>query len=297
MENEAKGRDCFSRRGLCFGHSTPGRIHKGYVAIMRDITDRKMAEQRRARLQAALQQTQRLESLGRLAAGIAHDFNNILTNLVGYAELSVASLPKQNPAARYLEKVLDAANRAGELVGQIRAFSRQRGLERQPLHLIPVIEKTMKLLRSSLPPRAEARMALSPGVSPVLASEDQIRQILITLCVNSVLAMKQRGGGLLVVRLDEIDMHSQETLVPQDLRGEKYLRITVEDNGEAVDSRVLQGLFDPMAPDAETDIHRGIGLSVVHEIVSSLGGSVTASSMPGKGNAFLIYLPALESGA
>jgi PAS domain S-box-containing protein len=268
----------------------------GMVGIMLDITELKRAERERRQLELQLQQTQKMEALGTLAGGIAHDFNNILAAIIGYTEIAVADMEKGTTIHEYLKRVLAAGERARSLVKQILAFSRQGEMEPKPVQVKLIVKEVLKLLRASLPATIEIeQQILSDGA--VMADPIQIHQVMMNLGTNAGYAMGQ-SGGTLSVRLEQIDLNEDFTRLHTGLRPGAFLKLTVSDTGQGIAPEHIARIFDPFFTTKPKGEGTGMGLSVVHGIVTGLGGLITVDSRgTGQGARFEVFLPALESHA
>jgi PAS domain S-box-containing protein len=262
--------------------------------FVEDITERKLAEEQKAKLEAELQQAQKLEAIGTLAGGIAHDFNNILQPIMGYTEMELHGLSPSNPLRKSLEQVLKASLRAKELIRQILAISRStKEQHRIPTDISSIIKEALNLLRSSLPSSIELRQKIRKGVA--LADPTQIHQVLMNLCTNAAHAMD--GKGILEVRMSPVDL-SESDLTDQaifDLKPGAYLRLTVSDTGCGMDAETRERIFDPYFTTKEVGKGSGLGLAVINGIVKRHEGAITVQSEPGKGTTFSIYFPRLDS--
>ena len=207
-----------------------------HVAYVQDMSDRKQAEKEAARLEAALQQAQKMEAIGTLAGGIAHDFNNILSAVIGYSELALPQVSPDAQLHRYIKQILTAGMRARDLVQQILTFSRKDERDLRPLQVAPLVKEALKMLRSSLPTTIEIGQYIDTGLYPVLADPTQIHQIVMNLCTNAAHAMEADGGRLDVsmsqVRLSDADIRLHPGLHPGD-----YLKLSVQDTGRGDVSR------------------------------------------------------------
>jgi PAS domain S-box-containing protein len=275
-------------------NDTEGQV-AGMVGIMLDISDLKKAERRRRQLELQLQQTQKMEALGTLAGGIAHDFNNILAAIIGYTEIVVADTPLETVSHDYLKRVLEAGERARSLVKQILAFSRQGEMEPKPVQLKLIIKEVLKLLRASLPATIEIDQQIDSD-GAVMADPSQLHQVMMNLGTNAGYAMGQTGGRL-TVRLEEVLLDEDFIRLHAGLSPGKFLRLTVGDTGHGIDARNLSRIFDPFFTTKPKGEGTGMGLSVVHGIVTGLRGTITVDSATGKGARFQVYLPALQDGA
>jgi PAS domain S-box-containing protein len=266
----------------------------GAFSMLTDITERKQAERERREFEGKLRQAQKLEAIGTLAGGIAHDFNNILVPIMGYAEMALSSTSQFNPIRNGLEQILNAAQRARDLVKQILVFGRS-GKEQQkiPVEISSIIKEVLKLLRASLPSSIEIRQNIGNGVA--CADATQIHQVLINLCTNAAHAMSDKG--ILEVSLTRVDS-SKSDLPDQaivDLKPGQYLKLSVSDTGTGIDGRTRQRIFDPYFTTKEVGKGSGLGLAVVHGIVRRHEGTITVQSEPGKGTTFDVYIPAAEA--
>ena len=249
--------------------------------FVEDITERKRAEEEKAMLEAQLLQAQKLEAIGTLAGGIAHDFNNILVPIIGYTELALSDMPHPNPMRHGLERILNAATRARDLVKQILAFGRA-GKEQQqmPVEISSIVKEALNLLSASLPSSIAIRQDIQKGVA--LADPTHIHQILLNLCTNAAHAMGDKG--ILEVSLSRVDLKksdlAEQSIVA--LRPGQYLKLSVSDTGCGMDARTLERIFDPYFTTKEVGKGSGLGLAVVHGIVKRQGGLSPSRANRGK---------------
>jgi PAS domain S-box-containing protein len=284
-------------RGECWLQHWSQPIHSGLYAGGRvehyyDISKSKRAEKEKKRLQAKLLQTQKMESIGTLAGGIAHDFNNILTVILGFTELAIVQANKGEVSLENLQEVLMAGMRAKDLIKQILAFSRQNEQEFRPVRVKLIAKEVLKLLRSTLPTTIEIRENTQSD-SLVMADLAQIHQVLMNLCINAGQAM-QKTGGILEVGLADVRLDSEFASKHPDVIPGSFLRLTVSDTGHGMPPDIIDRIFDPFFTTKEKGGGTGLGLAVVHGIVKSLKGIITAYSQPEKGTTFNIFLPVLE---
>jgi PAS domain S-box-containing protein len=266
----------------------------GMYGVSRDITERKIAEEEKTKLQSQLQHVQKMESIGTLAGGIAHDFNNMLGIIVGNTELAMDDVPEWNPARHNLEEIGIASMRARDVVKQILAFSRQSPQEMKPVSISPIIKESLKLLRSSIPTTIKIHQNISSESDTIRADPTQINQILINLCTNAAHAMGEKGG-VLEVSLKNIELDECSTIHYHDLSPGKYVRLTVSDTGHGIEPKILERIFDPYFTTKKVGEGSGMGLSVVHGIVKSHGGYFLVDSELGKGTTFQVFFPYIES--
>ncbi|MBU0991879.1 MAG: response regulator [Proteobacteria bacterium] len=262
-----------------------------------DITIRKNMEEDLRSLEKQIYQAQKLEAIGTLASGIAHDFNNILSSIIGYAELAIDNLPEKSPALKDLDEVMNAADRASDLVRQILAFSRHQKTEYVAVDISSIVKETMKLLRASIPSTIEIRTDIQSSGSVVYADQTQIYQIIMNLCTNAYHAM-EGGLGILDVILESVFPESSHVSKCLRLKSENmYLRLTVKDNGCGMDESIRERIFDPFFTTKEKGQGTGLGLATVKNIVKELEGDIVFESTPGKGTAFYIYIPQIDEKA
>ncbi len=264
-----------------------------HLADIRDITSRLKAEKEKKQFDARLQQSQKMEAIGTLAGGIAHDFNNILTGIVGYAEVVKTTLPEDSPCHEDLGEILNGAERAKELIGQILQFSRGVASELRPLRINVVVKEALRFFKSILPATVNIQQGLDIKNDHVMADPTQIHQVLMNLFTNAVHAMGDRAGKL-TVNLSEIELSVDKPLPHPDLRHGPYVLLDVIDTGCGISSEILPRIFDPYFTTKEKGKGTGLGLSVVDGIVRKHGGGIVVESEPGKGTAFHIYFPRLQ---
>ncbi len=260
-----------------------------------DVTERTNAQRQREQLELQLQQTQKMEALGTLAGGIAHDFNNILAAIIGYTEIVAAGLDKAGEAHDYLSRVLEAGERARSLVKQILAFSRQGEMEPKPVQVKLIVKEVLKLLRASLPATIEIDQQLTTS-GAVMADPIQLHQVMMNLGTNAGYAMGEKGGKLTVtlkdVQLDEAFARQHQQVLPG-----PHIRLSVGDTGPGIDPTQIDRIFDPFFTTKPKGEGTGMGLAVVHGIVTGLKGTITVASQPGRGARFDVFLPSLEGEA
>ncbi len=265
---------------------------KGETAIqcsVIDITERKL-------LEVQLRQMQKMDAIGTLAGGIAHEFNNMLAGMLGFAQLASSEVPPASRASEYLQEVCTAGNRAKGLVQQVLAFSHPNPHDREPVQFSQVLQEALKFLRASLPTTIEIQQKILPESGMVLADATQLHQVLMNLCTNAEYAMRATGGTLEVV-VDTVEMDVDfATHHPQAHQG-RYMRLRVRDTGTGIPSETVERIFDPFFTTKGIGEGAGMGLAIVHGIVTSHGGVITVESMPGEGTTFTICLPRLVSEA
>ena len=258
----------------------------GMVVNLVDITEAK-------RLESKFQAVQRIESLGILAGGIAHDFNNILASIIGYTELALDIAKKGTQQREHLKEVLIAGNRATDLVKQILTFSRQANQEQKPVQIKLIVKEALKLLRASIPSTIAIEQKIQ-STALLMGDATQIHQVVMNLCTNASHSMLDKGG-VLTVNLSDLELNSEFISRHSDLSPGSYIMLTITDTGHGMPPEVLEKIFDPFFTTKEKGEGTGMGLSVVHGIVHSHGGTIYAYSEPGKGSTFKVFFPAIES--
>ncbi len=263
------------------------------AGVAEDMTEHKRVQETLVKTERQFRQSSRMEAIGTLAGGIAHDFNNILTAILGYTELGLASVPKGSRTQRNLQEVLTAGHRAKHLVLQILAFSRQSGQGKNPTPIHTVIQEALKLLRATIPTSIEIRQSLMTEAS-VLADSTQLHQVVINLCTNAEYAMRETGG-LLAVTLEDVDVTEEKVRSVPGLQVGPHIRLIIQDNGTGMSPDVLERMFDPFFTTKPIGEGSGMGLAVVHGIVTSHGGALLIDSMGGKGTKVEVYLPTIPT--
>jgi PAS domain S-box-containing protein len=260
------------------------------LIMVEDITEIKMAEENRQRLESQLRQAQKMEAIGTLAGGIAHDFNNILGAIIGYSEMAIYDTEKGSMVYHNMEQVLKAGHRAKDLVKQILAFSRKSEQDKKIILITPIIKEVLKLLRASLPTTIKIRQHIEPSLGAIFADPTQIHQVMMNLGTNSAHAMDD-SGGLLDVSASNVDIDPDAAAQYAGLVPGRYIRLVVSDTGQGIDSETLERIFDPYFTTKTKDKGTGMGLAVVHGIVKGHNGGIKVNSIQGQGTTFEILFP------
>jgi len=250
-----------------------------------DISDRREIESDKLQLEKRLIQAQKIESIGNLAGGIAHDFNNVLYPIIGFTQMSMDDLPMEHAVQENLQDILDGAKRARDLVKQILLFSRQKEQVLRPNILKPLIEEALKLLRVSIPANIDIEANLYDGRDYVLCDDTEIHEIIMNLCTNAYHSMEENGGKM-IVRLNK-----QNPSPDLNLPSGEYICLSVGDNGVGIPEEIIDKIFEPYLTTKEIGKGSGLGLSVVHGIVTNYKGNISVESSFGKGSDFNIFLP------
>ena len=255
--------------------------------LSREIREREVSEEKRLDLERRLLHRERIATIGTLAGGVAHEFNNIMTPILLYSQLALEEVPAESALAKDLARVIAAAHRARSVVTRILTFSRE--MDSQQPKVFPLrapVEEALALLREIVPANVEIVFAAPPEPLLVRGDVSLVHQVVINLCTNAYKAMG-RNNGKLGLKLAAVD-HPPEGQV----RPGCYHLLEVSDTGHGMDEVVLAHIFEPFFTTREVGEGTGLGLSVVHGIVSSMGGVITVRSRPGHGTTFSVYLPA-----
>ncbi len=264
-------------------HASPSA--NGLSIYIHDITERKHLEER-------LQQSEKLEALGRLAGGVAHDFNNLLTIIGGYGQMILEAAGSRDPVRKNVATIVEAANRASALTRQLLAFSRRQMVQPKLLDLNRVVEKMNAMLRRLIREDVELVLVLEPGVGQVKIDPIQLEQVVMNLVVNARDAMPT-GGALTIatkVELLQGDPHGSGPSLPPG----RYAVLSVTDTGTGMDTAVLSRIFEPFFTTKAKHKGTGLGLATVYGIVKQSGGDILVQSQPGRGTCFRIFLPREE---
>ena len=250
--------------------------------------ERRRSEAQRA-LQAQLTRASRLESLGTLAGGVAHDFNNVLAAIVGFGEMAQDAAPPGSAQARQLHKVLQAALHGKALVDRILAFSRGGARASTVFELEPVVEEVLTLLSASLRPGVVLERRFEARGARLRGDATQVFEAVMNLCTNAMQAMP--GGGTVGVQLDRVHVAAARVLSHSPLVAGDYVALSVSDQGGGITPEVMEHLFEPFFTTRGAQSGTGLGLAVVHGVVSEFGGAIDVRSTPGQGARFTLYFP------
>ncbi len=273
------GRLCFVEKG---DQQTATRL----IGVNMDITERKQAEEH-------LLQAQKMEAVGRLAGGVAHDFNTLLSLILGYSELALAELPKNDPSRARFEQIEKSAQTGATLTRQLLAFSRKRPIAPQVVDLRDVVSGLEPMLRRLLPEDIEIVAHCAREACPVNADPSQLQQVLLNLGVNAGQAMPK--GGKLTIEVKPVQFDGPVQMNASMAPG-PYEMLAVSDTGGGMDNETIAHIFEPFFTTKSEGEGTGLGLATVYGIVKQSGGEVLVSSKPGSGSIFSVYLPRSQGG-
>jgi PAS domain S-box-containing protein len=270
----------------------PDRRLLYYEGMIQDVTEEHRAREEKEQLESQLKQAQKMEAVGRLAGGIAHDFNNILGIITGYTGMALQGLEPGSRISRDLREILLAATRAKEVVQQILTFSRRQTLLPRATLLGPVFEEGVNLLRASLPSSIHLRSECELRDDAwVVADAVQFQQVILNLGVNASHAMRDVAEPRLTLRLDHGGMPPTEWVATGPVSSRGWIRLSVRDTGCGMSPATVDQIFDPYFTTKEVGEGTGLGLSVVHGIVTALAGEIRVGSQLGEGSEFEVFLP------
>jgi len=244
------------------------------------------------KLEAQLRQSQKMEALGTLAGGIAHEFNNSLHIIGLNLDYLKSKIPTENPLWKNIESSQKTCTRAVGIIRQILSYSHMDKKQIEAIDVIPVIEDCVKLVQSTLPPMIKTQVNIKVEKAVIQVEESQIQQIIFNFCSNAGYAMGETGGNLEII-VDTIVTDTDFSSYHQVEEG-PFLQITIVDDGIGIEKTDLGRIFDPFFTTKPVGEGTGMGLSVVHGIVRSLGGTITVLSTIGKGTIFKVFFPVLE---
>ena len=258
------------------------------MLVVRDVTEQ-------LRLQEQLQQSVKMDALGRLAGGVAHDFNNLLSVVLGYTALMLEDVPVDQPMHADLQEVVRAAERAAELTRQLLAFSRHNVTERRTLDVNGVVGGMSKMLRRILPEDIDLQMSAAAPGAAVDGDAGQIENILMNLAVNARDAMPT--GGRLTIETSNVELDEEFTRSHFGAKPGPHVMIAVSDTGIGMDKQTRARIFEPFFTTKAQGKGTGLGLSTVFGIVQQYGGVIWVYSELGRGTTFKIFIPRAASAA
>ena len=276
-------------------NAQPIRRHSGEIAyfegIVRNINDRKRAEEALKASEEKLRQSQKMEAVGRLAGGVAHDFNNLLTAINGFSDLLLMSIGKEDGRRSHLEEIRKAGGRAAALTSQLLSFSRKQVLAPRLLDLNAVVTGMETMLRRLIGEDVALSTSLDPALHKVVADPNQMEQVILNLVLNARDAMPD-GGELRLITGNRRLLEEERSQAFLDVPVGDYASLSVRDTGTGMDAETQSRLFEPFFTTKQKDKGTGLGLSTVYGAVKQANGTITVDSKTGRGTDFSIFLPA-----
>ncbi len=259
---------------------------------LEDITSRKIAQEEKEKLESQLNQSTKMESVGRLAGGVAHDFNNMLSVIIGYSEIIYYSLETNHPFRDNIIQIIEAGKKSRDLTRQLLAFARKQTLEMKIINLNEVVTSFEKMLRRTI--KENVTIVRSFNIDPCIIKGDigQLEQVILNLVVNAQDAMPQGGNLTLTTNKYYLDSGHLETI--EKFNPGDYVHFQVKDSGIGIEKHIISKIFDPFFTTKDIGKGTGLGLSTVYGIVKQHEGFITVESELGKGTAFNLYFPASE---
>jgi signal transduction histidine kinase len=265
-----------------------------YIAIIRDVSQQKLLEQQ-------LHQSQKMESIGRLAGGIAHDFNNLLTAVIGHAELALQKMEGDNPYRKYIHPILKAGKKAANLTAQFLAFSRKQIIQPKIVDINSIISDLDKMLSRLIGEDIIIEKKCKTDILPIKADPGQIEQILINLMLNAMDAINDNQKELaktnsvkkITIQTDHIFLDEVDSQEHMGAKPGTYVSIAISDNGIGMDEETKEKIFEPFFTTKSEGKGTGLGMSTVYGIVKQNHGVIYIYSKPKRGTTVKIYWPAV----
>jgi PAS domain S-box-containing protein len=259
------------------------------ISTVRDISERKRAEDEKEKLHAQLLQAQKMEAVGRLAGGVAHDFNNMLQSILGYAEMTLDEVGPESPLHKNLIEILNAARRSADLTGQLLAFARKQTVSPQVLNLNDALSGMLRMLGRLIGEDIDLVWMPGHGLWSVRIDPTQIDQILANLAVNARDAIS--GVGNVTIQTQNRVVDAAGCAIHSECIPGEYVLLMVTDTGCGMSSEMMAHVFEPFYTTKGLGQGTGLGLSTVYGIVRQNNGFISVFSEPGQGARFEIYLP------
>jgi signal transduction histidine kinase len=263
--------------------------------LQHEISDRETAQADRRRMETRLRRAQRLESLGTLVGGVAHEFNNLLQPILLYTDLALEDIPDDSPVAVNMQRVLKLANRAKGLSHQILTFGRHDDdVVFEELAIAPIVQEAVTMIRALLPATIDIRTSIDSDVGTVRCDPAQVQQLIVNLCNNAFQALT-RGGGYISVALERAEVSAELSARHPNLKEGQYVVLEIVDTGQGMEPEIANRVFEPFFTTRGVGEGTGLGLSVVHGIVTRHCGEIILESEPGEGTSFRIFMPSANN--
>ncbi|MDX2481477.1 MAG: PAS domain S-box protein [Desulfuromusa sp.] len=275
--------------------SVTGEKEDYRVTALRDITERKKAEEQRLKLEVQLRQKFKMEALGTMAGGMAHNFNNSLAIVLGSLEMAQRKILEPQTIEKYLKSATKAVLRSRDLVSKVLIYSRQGNQKRKSMQIVLVAEETQKLVRLTLPANINLNYQFAPEYQNLTINADsgQIQEALLNLINNAIQSMNKKGT--LDIDLDQVELGEDDIPVQYDCIPGTYARLSVKDTGCGMESETLKHIFDPFFTTKGVGQGTGVGLSTVQGMMEQHGGLIKVHSILGEGSNFELYFPVIQA--
>jgi two-component system cell cycle sensor histidine kinase/response regulator CckA len=274
---------------ICTANSLGENLSGSHLVVFYDITERKKSEEEKAKLESQLQQSQKIEAVGRLAGGVAHDFNNMLGVIIGHSELALMKLEPSQPIYSSLTEIRKAAERSADLTRQLLAFARKQTIAPKVIDLNRAVTGMFNMLQRLIGENINLNLHSASNLWSVRVDPSQIDQMLANLCVNARDSIKDVG---------RITIETGNTFIDADycathayVEPGEYVRLSVSDDGGGMDKETLAHIFEPFFTTKKVGEGTGLGLATVYGIIKQNNGFINVYSEPGHGTTFTIYLP------
>jgi len=269
--------------------ASSGTVYAG-LAVATDVTDRRVEELRRLRIDAQLERVRRLEAVGKMAGGVAHDFNNLLAVVLNYSDFIADALPGDSELQEDLAEIRRAGERGASLTRQLLIFSRREVAQPEYIDLNVVLAQLEKLLHRTLGEDVTLTIGLAKGLHPIEADPAQIEQALVGMALNAREAMPD--GGTLTIQTENVDLDLDYVDMNPQAQTGPHVRITVADTGHGVPPELIERIFEPFFTTKPRGSGTGLGLAAVHGVMANASGHITINSEPGLGAVFCLHFPA-----
>jgi len=257
--------------------------------IYKDVTERKQTEEMQEQLRTKIAESQRLESIGRLAGGVAHDYNNMLGVILGYAESVQESLDAQDARRDELQEIINAAQHSADITRQLLAFARKQPISPKQVDLNERVENMLKMLRHLIGEDIDLEFLPGKNLDLIKFDPTQLDQILANLCLNARDAIGTKGK--IVITTENVFITEELLTQKTEFRTGKFVCLVISDNGSGIEKTVLENIFEPFFTTKGFGKGTGLGLATVYGIVKQNNGFIDVSSELGKGATFRIYIP------
>ncbi len=264
------------------------------IGVLQDVTERNLAKKKLLESEEQLRQSQKLDSMGRLAGGVAHDLNNLLGPILAYADFLKKSLPNGDQRLDDIAEIVKAADQAAALVKKLLAFSRKQVMELKVIDVNVVVSEMERMLKRVIGENVRLDSVLGPAAGPVRVDPGQLEQVILNLVLNARDAMPD--GGDIRIETAMLDLEAQMQAPSGSVPAGRYLALSVKDNGSGMDEATQKKIFEPFFTTKGPGKGVGLGLSTVYGIVKQSGGSIMVESAPGTGSVFRICFPLAAEG-